>query len=26
VHARKLFAREPGGPVVGLGEWPQGPR
>lgn len=26
VHARKLFAREPGGPVVGLGGWPQGPR
>ena len=26
VHARKLFAREPGGPVSGLGRWRQGPR
>ena len=25
-HARKLFAREAGGPVTGLGGWPQGPR
>ena len=26
VHARKLFAREPGGPVTGLGGWHEGPR
>ena len=26
VHARKLFAREPGDPVTGLGGWSQGPR
>ncbi len=26
VHAQKLFAREPGGPVAGLGGWRQGPR
>ena len=26
VHARKLFAREPGGPVTGLGGWHQGAR
>ena len=25
-HARKLFAREPGGPLTGLGGWHQGPR
>lgn len=25
-HARKLFAREAGDPVTGLGGWPQGPR
>ncbi len=25
-HARKLFAREPGDPVTGLGGWSQGPR
>jgi hypothetical protein len=25
VHARKLSAREPGGPVSGLGRWRQGP-
>ena len=25
-HARKLFAREPGGPVTGPGGWHQGPR
>jgi hypothetical protein len=26
VHARKLSAREPGGPVTGLGSWHQGTR
>ena len=26
VHAQKLFAREPGEPVTGLGGWLQGPR
>jgi hypothetical protein len=26
VHARKLFAREPGGPVPDLGGWHPGPR
>jgi hypothetical protein len=26
VHARKLFAREPGGPLAGLGGWHRGPR
>ena len=26
MHARKLFAREPGDPMSGLGRWRQGPR